>query len=88
MQYRGSHARSGSQPPEVYLEAIQSVTHMAAFVILSQLRNQGGAKSERRRVRDEACRSPAKDRKAVGSAFLRDVTDGEPVQGSTHRVMI
>ena len=88
MQYGGTHAGRGSQPPEVHLETIESVMHMAAFVILSQLGNQGGAKSERRRVRYEACRSPAQDRKTIGSAFLRDVTDGEPVQGSAHRVMI
>jgi len=61
---------------------------MAAFVILSKLGNEGGAKSERRRMRYEACRSPAQDRNTVGSAFLRDVTDGEPVQGSAHRVMM
>jgi hypothetical protein len=88
MQYRGSHTGRGSQPPEVHLETLESVTHLAAFVILSQLGNQGGAKSERRGVRYEACRSPAQDRETVGSAFLRHVADGEPVQGSAHRVMI
>ena len=61
---------------------------LAAGIVLSQLGNQRSANPQRRGVGCEPGCSSTQNRKPVGSAFLRHVTDGEPVQGSAHRVMI
>ena len=67
------------------METFESIPHMTAGVILTQLGNQRGAKPERRGVRRESCRAPTQDGKAVRRAFLRHIADGEPVQGPAHR---
>src|ERR1700736_1411089 len=59
-----------------------------AGLIVTELGHQRGARAERRRMRREPSGAAAQDALVVGAPLLRDIPDGEPVEGPAHRVMI
>ena len=67
------------------MQPFQPLVNSRAGLVITNLGHQRGSRAERRGVRHQPGGAATQDALILAAPLLRDIPDGEPIEGPAHR---